>query len=321
MSDFIKPHIIILFFAVSVFGILAVIPYSWLGNTETTRIIFDCLHFPAFWCFQLLTLNLIFIPLLCNFLRALAFRIFGYTLSASTLIVITTLGLIGSTVLLEIIQPYVGRSRDPNDLFLGVLGIIAATLHFTNRCEHFNRRAPRGVLPLTYFIFITICSYKLIMFYKKQVAVSQGFTFEQRLSTTHWKNTGEIPTPKLERYADTRDNYVMRGYKLDYPWTGSSFENRKTFDISNSSQLKLRFFNPGSPVQLEIRLDDENGEAIFPNATQVITGWNTLYLSLTSKRFAAFNKHKVVKISFYYATENGPNYYYVDDIHFFHAND
>lgn len=155
------------------------------------------------------------------------------------------------------------------------------------------------------------------MFYNKQTAVQKGFNFEQILSTRHWQNTGETPTPKLDRYADTNENHVMRGQKLDYPWTGSSFQNQKTFDISGSHELNIRFFNPGKEITLEVRLDDENGETIFPNSSKVKTGWNELTFALKSKRFAAFNKHKVVKLSFYYSTKDGPNYYYLDDIHFF----
>jgi len=228
------------------FSILAFLPESTFSHPEISTIALDIAHFPAFWSLQVV---------LHSAIKRLKILPNKYNLYVGTSISLSI------TTLLELVQPYFGRSQNFNDLALGILGLSFAATQFIHRENTIQFKHYRTLQIFILLITIQVIIPKLYTLKLKFDSLPILGDFENPYDIKLWNNINHIKKPILTRLRSPEGHgeYTLLGQQLDYPWSGVSFKNNQGLNISQYTHFKLYFYAEDKQTILHLRLDDING--------------------------------------------------------------
>lgn len=246
--------------------IVSIIPYSWM--TTWSGLIFNALHFPAFW-------------ILGYIIRYLSINRRHWLFIGSLFI----------PLIIELIQLTVGRSADWVDLTWGYLGLLVG---------YFYR--PRlkwlviGVLTV-YVVWLVKLSYEAYLPYSRLPLICD---FESEYECGHIRSIGDVPQTNL--HIQTINSVeILKISKGSSPWSGLYIPYNWRLDLTEYSGLQIRVRSKNTGLDLDIKFDDGEKKAIY-TLRGVSSAWQNLKLPFNHDS-DALNWLNIHSISIYVPTD------------------
>lgn len=231
-------------------GLVLLVPTHWRPDQRLTAYLLDGLHFPLFAVLAWLLLAW----------RPSA----GWRFTAAALAALVALG-----GLIEIVQPWVGRTTSLRDWTLGSIGALAAALAFR------ARRA--GGRPAQYSLGLVALGLTVAVAAPAVIYAADGWrarrdfpllaSFESRRELGRWRVRGVTAARSLEHATHGRQSLVITSGAAPY---AGLFLAEAPRDWSRFRHLHLDAYVPGAhPVAVWIRLDDRRN-APYDDRAQVL---------------------------------------------------
>lgn len=279
--------------------LLATVPINGSRYQDLLNLFMDFLHFPS--------------AVFLTIFSVMFFQFRFHTSNMYPALAVSSLLL----VLIELFQPFVGRTSDTGDLILGLLGVLFGAIWILQLS---HRRALYGVvkflLLLLFFLYSLVQVYIASLFFH---TTPEGFDFEQPFALSQWRNLNHIQSPKLsiERNVQQEGGRLVMGKPIDYQWSGMTFFNNLGIDLSHKDAMLLDYFHNGDQqTKIRLRLDDSKRNTFKADTQYVRHGWNQVVFELPFNKHGDFNADAVIKIGLFTDTEAVENFYLVDNIYF-----
>lgn len=172
-------------------------------------------------------------------------------------------------ILIELFQPWVGRTASSTDLINGLLGIAAAA----SGAYLWARKSPRvvrmlhAVLTLVVAVLLllpAISEYRALHWRSTQFPLLAGF--ETELEMALWRGMTSLPSAPTSLQRST-EHATDGSFALDIETRGGAYPGVRysagQLDWSGHDALVLDLFNPGESFVLNIRIDDDGDCTLF----------------------------------------------------------
>jgi len=296
--------------AVVTIALLAFGRYEWSLYADAIRVTLDAGHLPAFLLFAAVTFNVI-----SGHTKQSPYR-------ATALLCLIII------LLIELLQPLVGRTPSFADIALGITG-VALTLsgYYLWRDLHlWWPRVLHGVLLLAVTVVIALPVWQQWQGIWRQY---QQFPllgdFEQEADLIAWRAQGESSRGKsaATRSADhaTHGQYSLRVSSVGGDWSGVNWSGIES-DWRNYQQLAFDVYNPAGSFKLHVRIDDDSDshryEARYNSIWNVRTGWNAIAIRIDTiaagPRWQPLNMRAIRRVVLFTGKNASTREFYLDDI-------
>jgi len=300
-------YLIALAFVLLLFSLLAFVPFGSSGNPVVVAKTMDVGHVFAF--------------ILLSGLFYLALESYGKWRALFISAVVSVLLM----VVVELIQPFVGRTASFADVQMGLLGVFLALSGML-----VWRSQVRGLLKVTYLLLFVLTlvwvvqpawsEWRAFWLRDQQFPVLGGY--ESGLEKKLWKAHGKGTTISFS------DKHVVEGVNslrietIGHTWSGVRYAAGDQ-DWRGYQFLKIELYNAGAPFMLNIRIDDgvHNSPGYgdrYDGQYRLEAGDNTLMISLAEvenrpkSRLLAMSE--IRKMILFLSKEETSREFYLDDI-------
>ncbi len=312
MAIFKKHYSIVLVFVLSLFALLAFVPFGSGANPLAIGMTMDAGHAFAF--------------ILLSGLLYLAFEQHGKWRAVMTSVIISVLLM----AVVELVQPYVGRTASLADMQTGLLGVLIAVsgMIVWRNLHRWQLRVAHialVVMILGWTVLPAWNEWRSLWLREQQFPLLGDFehTLEQRL----WKPTGVAHGRRTQ--AAFSDKHAVSGVNslkvetINGSWSGVRYAAGDQ-NWQGYQALSITLYNPGADFNMNIRIDD--GVSVSPRYSerynghfQIRKGQNTLLIPLTE--IAAGPKGRLLKLDrirkmiLFLNKNEQPQSFYLDNVH------
>ena len=243
---------------------LALLPARGIVDGWAVSSLLDALHLPAAWI------------VLAVLVRALPPAWTRWQRIGGAAIAVTLLAL-----LVEVVQPSVGRQAELGDLLVGGVGVGVGVGWFASRSWSRRPRAAARMLG----VLITLAAVSPALRDGQTILARDRLLpvlFDARapVAARAWFPAGDEGPPVIERSpASTTPHWRIA---MDGPWAGLQYE-ADSQDWWGYEALAIALVNPGAPVELRLRVDDRldgGSRARSSHVLHVPSGASTLRVSM-----------------------------------------
>ena len=230
-------------------------------------------------------------------------------------------------LVIEIVQPVMGRTGSLSDFVNGFLGVVLALLGVALWPKRRNKKVAYGYLGLTCFVFVVAMLPAVraleAMKWRWEHFPTLG-KFEEKIELLLWRpEGGGLSLPKIV-LSDQEAQTGKQSLKISVPKGGSGgvvySAGEEGWD--NFTLLKFSVFNPGEDFLLSIRIDDDGNtrdyEGRFNTQLAIKRGWNNLYLPIAfiedGPKSRKLNLQGIKRIIFFIAKDSPTREFFLDSV-------
>lgn len=276
--------------------------FDWGANAQAWRQSMNLVHFFFFAALSLCALG---------FLHG---RPSGYAHTKVLLLAVVVM------LLIEWLQPMLGRSASLNDLWYGLAGSVWIIL-----VDALYKKRRRLVLLISLVVlavamFDTAKAWSAVALRALHFPVLAGF--ENPLEATSWRPYGNAEAVFIRHEEGIPGTGFLRLSTSTAQWSGVVYQ-AGDMDWSGYGVLRIQIYNPGPAVQLGVRIDDTRPSPQYGERLnlwlKIAPGANDLRLDLRSliaklPQGAQFDIGKIRKILLFVGQQPRPRTIYIDNL-------
>lgn len=288
--------------------ILAMIPAGQLRMELAIHRTLDAGHFIAFGVFALLLQHL------------LSYK--GNRRATVISLIVSSLLI----VVIELIQPYVGRTATLGDVFTGLFGMVVFLLGRVVWLKAKSHYAKYLYALITLLIFLitaqpAIQEWRIVWWRATHFPVLGEF--EEAIEKRVWRTNGIVDKQRTKASLSREHvRYGKSSLKVEtVSGTYSGVSNTHGgSDWSGYKQLNITIYNPGDPYTLYMRIDDDTLSPTykqrFNSAIKLANGWNPVKIPISKiangPRMGKMNMESIRKIIFFTQPKEMARVFYLD---------
>ncbi len=139
-------------------------------------------------------------------------------------------------------------------------------------------------------------------------------TFESSWDMFGWRNVNHITSdPLAQEYIQSRSSTVLIGKKLEYDWSGVSYEWPIAANFKSNQHLSFDFYSEINFKELDIKFQFIGGKNKIKTLKNIKAGWQLIHSPLANSDNASTDIW-LKKVSIYYESSSGPDWYYIDNV-------
>lgn len=262
------------------------IPGPWLPDSKIMAIVPDLLHYPVF-------------MLLGTYLFSNIKRSYRNLIIVGILIIV-----------MEFSQPLIGRSLSIIDILSGLMGIITAYIISFKNLNNTKLTASAIIIGIYTYWVINSLFFPLT----KSMNSEELGGFDWHWDIYGWNNINDIKSYDLKIVTSkTLNSKVLKGNKLNYTWSGVTYEWIIPARFSKNANLNFQFYPERFLSELDIKISYVDGTSKINSISNFESNWQEIKVPIYATKYS--NDTELIKqISIYYESKEGPGWYKIDDV-------